>query len=63
MAVLIRRMAELSYNFSQALAYVKASKMHADQAPNKLDYCASLVQNRAKFEQQRQERISAMGKA
>jgi 2-polyprenyl-3-methyl-5-hydroxy-6-metoxy-1,4-benzoquinol methylase len=49
-------------NVAKALAYVKASRMHAQQATNRLAYYQSLVQNMATLEQQRRERISAMGK-
>ena len=48
-------------NVAKALSYVKAQRMHSQQAPNRLAYYQSLVQNRTTLEQQRQERISAMG--
>ena len=50
-------------NVAKALSYVKAQRMHAYQAPKRLAYYQSLVQNRATLEQQRRERISAMVKA
>ena len=50
-------------NVTKALAYVKSSRMHSQQAPNRLAYYQSLVQNRDTLEQQRQVRISIMGKA
>jgi 2-polyprenyl-3-methyl-5-hydroxy-6-metoxy-1,4-benzoquinol methylase len=49
-------------NVAKALAYVKASRMHAQQAPTRLAYYQSLIHNRVTLEQQRQERISAMAK-
>lgn len=45
-------------NVAKALAYVKASRMHAHQAASRLAYYASLVQNRKTLEQLRQVRIS-----
>jgi len=50
-------------NIAKALAYVKAKRMHALQAPLRLAYYGSLIQSKTYLEQQRQERISAMGKA
>jgi len=59
---LIKDSALRQTNVAKALAYVKASRMHAQQAPNRLAYYQSLVQNRTTLEQQRQERITQMGK-
>ena len=50
-------------NIAKALAYVKAKRMHVLQAPLRLAYYGSLIQSKTYLEQQRQERISAMGKA
>ena len=50
-------------NVAKALAYVKTSRMHAQQAANRLAYYQSLVQSRATLEQQRQQRIMQMGTA
>jgi 2-polyprenyl-3-methyl-5-hydroxy-6-metoxy-1,4-benzoquinol methylase len=50
-------------NIAKALAYVKAKRMHALQAPLRHAYYGSLIQSKTYLEQQRQERISAMGKA
>ena len=50
-------------NVAKALVYVKASKMHAQQASTRLVYYQSLVQNRTTLEQQRQDRIMQMGQA
>jgi 2-polyprenyl-3-methyl-5-hydroxy-6-metoxy-1,4-benzoquinol methylase len=47
-------------NVAKALAYVKASRMHVHQVPNRLNFYASLVQNRAVLENQRQLRISSL---
>jgi 2-polyprenyl-3-methyl-5-hydroxy-6-metoxy-1,4-benzoquinol methylase len=49
-------------NIAKGLAYVKAKRMHSQQAPLRLAYYASLIQNKTYLEQLRQERISAMGK-
>jgi len=48
-------------NVAKALAYVKSSRMHSQQAPKRLAYYESLVQNRVTLEQQRQKRIMQMG--
>jgi hypothetical protein len=48
-------------NVAKALSYVKAQRMHSYQTPTRLAYYQSLVQNRTTLEQQRQERICAMG--
>jgi predicted ATP-binding protein involved in virulence len=45
-------------NVAKALAYVKTSRMHSQQAPKRLAYYESLVQDRATLEQQRQERLT-----
>ena len=50
-------------NVAKALAYVKTSRMHSQQATNRLAYYQSLVQSRAALEQQRQQRIMQMGTA
>ena len=50
-------------NVAKALAYVKASRMHSQQAPTRLAYYQSLIQNGATLEQQRQQRIKQMGTA
>ena len=50
-------------NVAKALAYVKSSRMHSQQAPNRLAYYQGLVQIRATLEQQRQQRIMQMGTA
>jgi hypothetical protein len=49
-------------NVAKALAYVKARRMHAQQAPKRIAYYANLVQTRNMLEQQRQKRISDMAK-
>ena len=49
-------------NVAKALAYVKARRMHAQQAPKRIAYYANLVQNRNMLEQQRQKRIIDMAK-
>jgi len=58
---LIKDSALRQANVDKALAYVKAQRMHAQQASTRLVYYQSLVQNRTTLEEQRQQRISAMG--
>ena len=50
-------------NVAKAQAYVKASRMHSQQATDRLAYYQSLVQSRDTLEQQRQQRIMQMAKA
>ena len=50
-------------NVAKALVYVKTRRMHSQQAPNRLSYYQSLVQNKDALEQQRQQRIMQMAKA
>jgi 2-polyprenyl-3-methyl-5-hydroxy-6-metoxy-1,4-benzoquinol methylase len=59
---LVKESALRQANVTKSLAYVKTSRMHSQQAPNRLAYYQSLVQSRAALEQQRQERIRAMAK-
>jgi|LauGreSBDMM110SN_4_FD.fasta_scaffold11552_3 2-polyprenyl-3-methyl-5-hydroxy-6-metoxy-1,4-benzoquinol methylase len=49
-------------NVAKALAYVKARRMHSQQAPQRIAFYANLVRNRNMLEQQRQNRISGMAK-
>jgi SAM-dependent methyltransferase len=60
---LIKDSALMQTNVAKAEAYVKTTRMHAQQAPKRLAYYQSLAQNRVTLEQQRQERITQMGKA
>ena len=60
---LIKDSALRQSNVAKALAYVKAQRMHAQQAPTRLAYYQSLIQNRTTLEQQRQQRIKQMGTA
>ena len=59
---LIKDSALRQKNVAKAEAYVKTSRMHAQQAPKRLAYYQSLAQNRASLEQQRQKRIMQMAK-
>jgi 2-polyprenyl-3-methyl-5-hydroxy-6-metoxy-1,4-benzoquinol methylase len=59
---LIKDSALRQTNVAKALSYVKAQRMHAQQAPNRLAYYQSLVQNRTALEQQRHQRIIGMAK-
>ena len=60
---LVKESALRQANVTKSLAYVKTSRMHSQQAPNRLAYYQGLVQSRDTLEQQRQERIRAMGTA
>jgi 2-polyprenyl-3-methyl-5-hydroxy-6-metoxy-1,4-benzoquinol methylase len=47
-------------NIAKSLSYVKYNRMQAKQAPLRLAYYLSLIQNRTLLEQQRQERILSL---
>ena len=50
-------------NIAKGLAYVKAKRMHSQQAPLRLDFYARLIQNKTYLEQLRQVRIAKMAKS
>ena len=49
-------------NTAKGLNYVKAKRMHAQQAPQRLAYYQSLIANRPQLEAQRLERLALMAK-
>lgn len=59
-SILVKDIQFRKANVAKALSYVKKSRMHSQQAPLRLTYYESLIQNRIALEKQRQERINRL---